>query len=259
MDKSISVSVRGVLIAGLAILALLGAYLLGSAGGVPGTPAQAAEEGDGGRTVTMVGVGTVNAVPDEVSFTVSVGVTRDDLSVALESGNRRMAKVLDALADHGVTKEHMQTTGLRMSPVYDYHSNEPPTLRGYRVSQKARVTVPELKEAGKAINAAVAAGGNRARVNDIALGISDVDSFLADARSAAVDEATTKAEEYAEAAGESLDGVVTLEEVSAPDPNQSMRQRMTALRDTVAADKAVPIRPGEEELEVRVKVVWSLS
>lgn len=259
MDKSVSVSVsvKGVLLAGAAILALLGAYLWGGAGSGPGTPAHAAQGAEGERTITMVGSGTVSAVPDEVSFTVAVGVTRDDLSAALAEGNETMATVLKALTAHGVTKEHTQTTGLGMHPVLDYHESGPPTLRGYRVTQRARVTVPELSKAGKAINAAVEAGGNRAKVNDIRLGISDVDAFLGDARDAAVEEATTKAEDYAEAAGESLGGLVSLKEIAQPSAAE-LQGDTYALRSAVA-DAEVPIRAGQEQLEVRVEVVWSIS
>lgn len=258
MDRTISVSAKGILVSGLTMLALLGAYLLGGAGDGPGTPARAAEESDGDRRLTMVGSGTVDAVPDEVSFTVAVGVTRDDLSAAFGESNQVMRKVRRALEAHGVTDDLIQTTGLQMHPVLDHHDYDPPTLRGYRVSQRARVTVPELSKAGTAINAAVQAGGNRAKVNGIRLGVSDVDAFLAEARDAAVEEATSKAEDYASAAGESLGAVVRLEEVSVPDPERTLRQEYDVLRAT-AVDKTVPIQAGQEELEVRVKMVWSLS
>ena len=54
---------------------------------------------------------------------------------------------LAGLADFGVVKDRVQTTGLAMEPVYDYPNYGPPVLRGYRVTQRARVTVPELDRA----------------------------------------------------------------------------------------------------------------
>ena len=68
------------------------------------------------------------------------------------------------LADFGVAKDRVQTTGLSMYPVYDYPRYGPPVLRGYRVTQRARVMVPKLSRAGAAITAAVRHGGNAVRV-----------------------------------------------------------------------------------------------
>ena len=109
----------------------------------------------------------------------------------------------------------MQTTGLSMHAVYDYHSYGPPTLRGYRVGQRAQVLVRDLATGGQAVSAAVRAGGNDVRVGDIGLRIADTDSLLARSRDAAVQEATAKAQEYADAAGQTLGPVLTLREVHA--------------------------------------------
>ena len=53
----------------------------------------------------MTGVGTVSAVPDQVGFDVSVGLTRPDLSTALDDASTTMTKVLARLADFGVVKD----------------------------------------------------------------------------------------------------------------------------------------------------------
>ena len=78
-----------------------------------------------------------------------------------------MARVLAALKEHGVDKGDVQTTGLSMDPVYDYPDYGPPVLRGYRVSERASVLVDELRQGGAAVTAAVAAGGNDVRVDDL--------------------------------------------------------------------------------------------
>ena len=98
-----------------------------------------------------------------------------------------------------------------MSPVYDYPSYGPPLLRGYRVTQRARVTVPELDRAGDAITAAVRTGGNAVRVGDIRLLVGDREGVLKRARDAAVAEATAKAEQYAEATAQTLGDVLSPE------------------------------------------------
>lgn len=262
MDRSVTLSVKGMLTAAVVLLGLLAAYLLGGAGDPPGTAAVAAtgaESADAPRTLTMTGAGEASAVPDQVSFSVAVGVTRPELEDSLGEASATMKKVLDALADFGVTKDDMQTTGLSMYPVYDYPNNAPRVLRGYRVDQRARVTVPELGKAGKAVTAAVDAGGNQVRVNNIRLEVADPEKVLGEARDAAVEEATAKAEQYAEATGQELGEVRMLKEVSQHVPRMQRATLDAAELSAYRSASKVPIRAGSDELSVKVRVVWELS
>lgn len=261
MDRKLTVDVKSMLIAGLVLLGLLVAYLVGSADDGPGTRAVAAEDTDEpARTVVMTGTGRASVVPDQLSFSVSVHITRADVSDAMEESNQTMARVLASLKDYGVTKKEMQTTGLTIDPVYRYYNYAPPEITGYRVGQSARVTVKELAKAGKAITATVRAGGNAVRVRNISLGISDREAVLAEARDLAVDQATAKADQYARATGQSLGAVLSLKEVRATQPRGYYpRYQGYEVRAALDAATAVPIRAGEEKLAVTVQVVWSFD
>jgi len=171
-----------------------------------------------------------------------------------------MRRVLAELANHGVEKGDVQTTGLSMHPEYRYHAYDPPTLIGYRVTQRARVEVDELTNGGPAIGAAIAVGGNGVRVSGIRLGIADPDGLLKEARDAAVQSATGKAEQYAAATGQSLGEVVSIREVGRP-PRRHQPQSLFANRPLMDADlaKALPIRAGKDDLQVRIQVVWAFE
>lgn len=262
MDRKLTVDVKSILIAGLVLLGLVVAYLIGSADDSPGTRAVAAEEVDApDRTVVMTGTGKASVVPDQLSFGVSVNVTRPDVSDAMAESNRIMAKVLASLKDHGVTRKEMQTTGLSIDPVHRYYNYAPPEITGYRVGQSARVTIKDLAGAGKAITATVRAGGNAVRVRNVNLGIGDRDAVLAQARDLAVEQARAKARQYADATGQALGEVLSLKEVRATQPrNYSYFQRGYELSNALdAARLSVPIRAGEEQLSVTVQVVWSFD
>jgi uncharacterized protein len=257
MNRSVTVSTRAVLVALVAVLALVVAYLLGNAGG----SAQAASNGptDQSRPGTLVttGTGRTIGVPDQLTFTVSVGVLRSDLDTALADSNATMNRVLGALGRTGVRHSDVQTTGLHMNAVYTYHSDGTRTLQGYRVGQDAQVLVRDLTRGGRAVSAAVAAGGNDVRVGGLHLQIGDTQTLLAHSRSAAVQDATAKAKEYAAATGQSLGQVVSLREVHtvAPTP-QPLSYHRSAMALTPAA---LPIRAGHDKLGVTVRIVWELS
>jgi uncharacterized protein YggE len=260
MSGNVTVSVRSILVAALVAAALLVAYLLGGGGG--GSPARAADDpvqaSGERRLITMSGTGDATAVPDRLSFAVAVHLTRPDLDTALAAANHTMKRVLGALQEYDVARSDVQTTGLSMDPVYDYHEYSPPTIRGYRVSERAAVLVQDLARGGEAVGAVVAAGGNDVRVSDIRLRVGDTDAVPARARDAAVDAATAKAEQYAEAAGQELGDVVTLRELHAR-PLVSPQATYDSARVAGKALSEVPIRAGRDRTSVTVQVVWALE
>lgn len=263
MRGDVTVSVKGILLAGLVGLALVTAYLVGGQGDPVSVPANAAPGQPGAeadrRMVSMVGTGEASAVPDEISFTLSATARRRDLDDALAAASATTRRVLVELGKLGVEKADVQTTGLSMYPEYEYHAYEPPTLVGYRVTQRATVKVDELAKGGQAIAAAVEVGGNGVRVSGIRLGIGDPDAVMQKARAAAVETATAKAEQYAAATGQTLGAVVSIREVGRP--AESRPQELSSLRTFAAADasKALPIRAGKDELQVRIQVVWAFE
>lgn len=262
MNTNVTVSVRSILLTALVVLALVVAYLLGSGGGA-GTSAQAADDsGDTAprRVLTMTGTGDASAVPDELSFGLGVTVTRTDLGSALDAASVTMDRVLGSLTKYGVAKSDVQTTGLSMTPVYDYQPYDPPTITGYRVTQRASVLVKELAKGGVAVAAAVAAGGNDVRVSNLRLLVGDPDAATARARDAAVAEAKAKAEQYAEASGQTLGDVLTLREVHVkPLPTTPTVHLARGMIAQDGALKALPIRAGKESTTVTVRMVWELA
>jgi hypothetical protein len=261
MDSKVTLDVRSILIAGLVLLGLVLAYLVGSADDDPATTAVAAEETpEKQRSLMMVGAGEVSVVPDQLAFSLAVNVKRPDVSTAFDDSSRVMDRVLDALKPYGVEKADMQSTGLSIDPDYQYFNYQPPQIVGYRVSQRARITVTELKQAGEAISAAVHAGGNAVRVSGIALQVSDREAAMEEARKDAVAEARAKAQQYADETGQELGDVLSLSEVRATGGRDrgyySPYNLRAALTDGL---KALPIRAGEEELTVRVRVVWAFA
>ncbi len=259
-----TLSVRSILLTAVVVLALVVAYLLGSSGGGRANAAddETASASPEHRVLTMSGTGEATAVPDELSFAVAVSLTRDDLDTALDDANATMERVLASQSDHDVAKSDVQTTGLSMTPVYDYHQYGPPTIRGYRVSQRARVLVQDLKQGGAAVSAAVVAGGNDVRVSDIRLLVGDTDAVMAEARDAAVAEAKAKAAAVRRGLGpgprRGADAPRGARE-PVPTPTASAARGAMAYDSAVMGLSKTPIRAGKETGKVTVQIVWSLA
>src|SRR3954470_15480408 len=258
MNRSVTLSAKGVLVALVAALALLVAYLLGNSGSsAQAAPQTATSVADHPRTLVTTGTGRTVGVPDELTFSLSVGLVRPDLNTAFSDANATMERVLTRLDQLGVRRSDVQTTGLQMNAVYDYHSSGPPTLRGYHVSQRAQVLVRDLTKGGRAVSAVVDAGGNDVRVGGLGLRIADTEGLLAKSRAAAVQEAKAKAQQYAGATGATPGPVLKLREVHASAP--SFSQSLSFNRDALAGLKALPIRAGQDKLAVTVRIEWSFA
>jgi uncharacterized protein len=272
MNPSVTVSLRTIAVAVLVLLVVAAAYLLGGAGSTEAaaTPAPAAAtasardlaRGQVPGTLTMTGEGEAVGVPDQLSFRVAVTRKEPTVPTAMDATSATMGRVLAALEKEGVERKDVQSTGLSVDPVYDYVSYRPPVLTGYRVNQSVSVLVRDLRAGGRAISAATTAGGNAVRVSGIGLRIGDKDGLLAKARDAAVEAATAKAEQYAAATGQELGTVLTLTEgrtaVAATRDQVRDSELTRAMADSVAANTAVPVRAGREDLAVNVSIVWQL-
>ena len=108
----------------------------------------------------------------------------------------------------------------------------------------------ELAQGGAAVAAAVETGGNGVRVGDIRLEVGDPDAVLEQARDAAVEEATAKAEQYAAATGQAL-GDVLGSARSARQPRRARSRRPAELRAArrLGRPATMPIRAGEEDAD----------
>lgn len=253
MRKELTVSVGGVVVAGLTLLAILGAFFLGAAR--PGE-ADESKAPPGKRTVAMTGTGEVTSVPDEATFSLSVTEKRPDVADALAASSATTRRVLGALRKEGVAGADVKTTGLSINPSYERDANGRRTITGYTATQRAQVAVRELADAGDVLAAAVKAGGNSVRVSGLSLVIGDPEALLKQARDKAVAAAQDKAEQYAAATGQSLGDVVSLKEAERSG-FESYAQSARASLDMAAA--GIPIRAGEEQVQVSVSVVWAFE
>lgn len=258
MEAKIAVSVRSLVLGAATALAVLAAYLIGSGNNDVITASAAEGEAIEARTIVMTGTGEATGVPDQLTFRLSVNKKADDVADALDDANATMRRVLAALKGEGVARKDVQTTGLSIRPDYDYSSSGPPVLTGYVVTESAAVLVRDLGNSGTALTAAASAGGNSVRVHSLGLKIGDRDELMSQARDDAVAAAQAKAEQYAEATGQSLGLVASLREVRAtPAPTYGLLSGRTASLDM--AYSKVPIRAGSKDLKVTVAIVWQLD
>jgi uncharacterized protein YggE len=203
-------------------------------------------------TVTVSGVGTVTASPDMAEITSGVVTQAPTAAGALAANSQAMEKVLQSLAALGVAARDIQTTGISVSPQRRAGRGEgrPPEIVGYEVTNQVRVKVRDLGRLGRVLDEQVAQGANS--VYGIRFGLADPAPQLDEARKRAMADARRRADLYAAAASLKIGRVVAVQEAGAAAPRPEMTARlMTA--------GAVPVAPGEQEIQASVSVTFSLE
>ena len=199
----------------------------------------AAAEGD---TITVSGVGSVDAVPNEAQMSFGVETRRPTAQGAVAANADAMRKVINALRQ--ARGREIATQWVSVYPV----SSEQGAVDGYSASNSVSATA-DVDDAAALIDAAVEAGANQ--VSGPGLGRADAEALYRDALAKAVGEARARAQVLAKAAGRTLGEITSISESTATPYPYAERAALDAA--------ATPIVPGEQETTASITVTFSLN
>ena len=164
-----------------------------------------------------------------------------------------MTSILAAIEAAGIARRDTRTTLLSVQPRYDYRDGQAPALAGYDLANVVEVTVRDLAALGAVVDGALGAGATS--LDGLAFRVEDPSEAEEAARTAAVEQARSRAEVLAAAADVRLAGVSDIVEGGAP-PAWPMPK---AARLTMAADASTPIEAGATEIAVTVTVTFRIA
>jgi uncharacterized protein YggE len=221
--------------AGLAVVALAGAAGLPDLAG--------AEDATTEDSITVAGVGTVDAVPNEAQMSFGAETRRPSAQAAVDANADAMRKIINALRQAG--GRELATQWVSVYPFTD----DTGQVNGYAASNSVSA-VSDVEDAPKLIDAAAEAGANQ--ISGPGLSSSNAEALYRQALAKAVDAARLNAEALAKAAGRSLGSITAIVEGGSTAPEPMYR---TAAQ---AADSTTPIVPGEQKTSASVSVTFSL-
>jgi uncharacterized protein len=200
------------------------------------------------RIITATGAGRISMRPDTAVVQVGAETRAPSLADATADVSRRISAVLERVKALGVAERDITTVTYAIDPVVAQRRSEEEAARilGYRVANVVQLRIRQLDAVGRIMDAAVAAGANTMR--GLTFTVADPQAVEAQARVLAVQNASVKAKQLAEAAGATLGELVLLTEgVPQPSPRQIMGAR--------AADAVMgpgPVEAGQLEILVTV-------
>jgi uncharacterized protein YggE len=217
----------------------------------PPTSEPPAPPAAGAGTITVAATGTVRVDPDTAVVTVGVQANAPTGAEAMDQVNSSSAALTEALIDAGIAEEDIQTSGLNLWTTTDDRGE----INGYQASLTVSVTIRDITTVGSTIDAAQQAAGPGFTISGVSFSFAEPETVLEQARIDAVDQAHTKAEQYAAAAGLTLGDVVAIVEAgSSPPIPFDLR-----LESADAAAAGPSISPGQLDLTVNVSVTFSTT
>ena len=241
---------RGAWFGAVVVLVVLA---IGAVGLLVGRSTRAGAAGAVG-TITATGSGTVQGVPDTLQFTVGVQTIRLTATQALTANDISIQKLEDTLLRYGVKQKDLQTSNLN---IYE-NTNSQGQLTGFTVDDTLNVTMHNVDEkgnlakAGGAIEAAARSAGNGIQFNGITFSITNQGTLLAAARTKAMHDALSQAQQDATAGGTGVGGVVKI-------IDQVNQQVLPFSAMTTSLRAGVPLEAGTQPVSVQVTVVYALN
>ncbi len=202
-------------------------------------------------TLMISGYGRASYVPDRITVVfvaLGYGKTAAD---ALGECSSKMSRIFSALESLGISRGNMRTSGINVYPRYDWEQ-KPPKLVDYEASYSLMVEISDISLAGKAIDAAFAAGADGMYGLQFTLSKERESELVNQAIKAAISDAMKKAEVAASQLGLRIAKIesISISHQQAPPP---------IIIKSAAEIAAVPIAPGEGELTASVSLTISLS
>ncbi len=207
-------------------------------------------------TLSVVGTGTADLVPDIAYIYVGVHTELPSAAEAVAENNAQTQKMIEALTAFGIDAKDIRTTSFSIWPFdkYDPLTGVSTGEKYYSVDNTVYVTVRDLAKLGDLLDTVIAAGANT--VNSIQFDVADKDAALKQARADAIADAKEKAQELAEAAGMQ---VGEIRSISFTDSQYYPVYDGRGGGGGGEAASAVPIQPGQLTFTVTVSVTYELK
>lgn len=207
--------------------------------------------------IAVSGSGSAFGEPDIAVLSLGVEAEAAGVAEARSQAAEAMDAMLDALKKGGVASEDIQTTRFSVQPRYDFTERRQ-ILVGFTVTNMVTAKIRNIDDTGDLIDAAIEAGGDLARINNLRFTIDDPSALEDEARLEAMAEARSKAETLAQAAGVVLGAPRSISEDGGPVP---IRFEGIVFSDAAYATELVgtSIELGELEVRVNVQLVYGLE
>jgi len=209
------------------------------------------------NTISVDGNGIIKVLPDEVVVDVSIITEKPTTEEAVNENTSIFDKVKKSIEKTNAANLKIETTNFNLSPLYDYSvQNKPPTIYAYQVTSTIEVRTTDLEKMGEIIASAIESGATNISSIGFDLTESSRQKAVNDALTAAINNASAKANTLADSMGLTIDKVYAINE-SGTNFSEPFRTLMKAAPEGMGGDVSAPeILPQEIEISASVSIVY---
>ncbi len=205
--------------------------------------------------IFVAGTGKVRMKPNIATTNIGVEIQAATLADATQQANAKMNAIIEKLKSLGIAEKDIQTTSYNVSPITATpRPGTTPTITGYRVNNQLHVTIRKIDDAGKTLDAVMAAGANS--IDGIMFSVDDTTPYQRQARADAIKDAQDKAAQLAKAANVTLGKVISISEDNSFTPRPIFRAAVGAL--PASGGGGVAVETGELEISVTVEMRFAV-
>lgn len=208
------------------------------------------------HTVTVTGLGTVQAVPDYFNITIGIEAARPTVREAYASASAAMNAVNATLLAQDIARDVISSSSLDVRVDTRWQEGSGSVVTGYTVSSTLTVALRYDQGAEDVVAAVVDTGSDSVRLNGMSPVVSDPSEARDAAREVAWADARRAAELYARLAGRQLGAVAHVVEGAGHDDGTP---RPMMARAAMTMDSAMIIEPGQNNVSVAVTATWFLE
>jgi uncharacterized protein YggE len=211
--------------------------------------------------IWVSGAGKVTVAPDIATLQLGIEAQETSVSEAQAKASEAMHMVMAALTENGVAEKDIQTQYFRISQRTRWDEvQQQEVVIGYRVTNQVLAKIRDMEKVSIIIDAAVAAGGDYTRINNLNFSVDDPSAYYDEAREKAMADAKEKAEQIASLAGMKLGEPTYISESTVSPTYEGMVYGMSASMPVPApAPAPAPsISPGEIEISVNIQIAYGM-
>ncbi|MCL2327027.1 MAG: SIMPL domain-containing protein [Bacteroidetes bacterium] len=217
------------------------------------------------NTVSVSGIGMVQATPDMVLLRVSFSHTAPTTKEAKKVLNQTMQQIVEIVKAEGVDEKYIKTTSLNYSEANDWRNGRPVRI-GQRASQSLAIQITDIINNPERFSAVIdkVTAIEKVGINNITFDIENKTELFRQSRELAFQKAQEKAEQYAKLSGQKLGKALTITETSNSDVAQihssgNIVRANYMYESDNATDFKFELPSGEQGVALEVNVTFLLE
>jgi len=215
---------------------------------------------DDRRTISVTGEATRYVEPDRAQVVIGVETDGKTVADAKTKNDERIAELMKALKDIGISDSDIQTSNLSIQPIYDYKSDDRRLIK-YTMQNQVRITVKDLNNVEPVVNRGLSNAGNL--LSELSFYREHADEIEDSLRIEAAKDAQRKAAALATALGVAVGKPVTVNTYSASsNPHAAYKGQMNRAYGVMADAESVSsteVQQGQIRIVASVSVTFELE